>query len=303
MNTPETHAWLAGFRASVHADKPASLVVGEVSDGRFVSSGYTRDGSLDMAFDFDIGPSTATAVQIGDAATLLTNEGDIATSYPEGGAGTFLSNHDQPRIMSQVHGDAAAAAQAAAVLFTAPGVPFVYYGEELGMLGTKPDEQIRTPLPWTSSGPGFGFTTGAPWEPFGDGTADANVAAESQDPTSLLATYRDLIALRTQHPALAVGTFLPVEASSREVAASIRTDGAEKLLVMQNLSTDPLDGVLLNLKSGPLCGVPVAQVIYASAGMSSAAVAPTITPGGGFSDYVPVAELPAHSTVVIRLSP
>ena len=303
VNTPETHAWLAGFRGSVHADKPASLVLGEVADGRFVSSGYTRDGSLDMAFDFDIGPSTATAVQIGDAASLLANEGEIATSYPPGGAGTFLSNHDQPRIMSQVHGDISAAEEAAAVLFTAPGVPFIYYGEELGMLGTKPDEQIRTPLPWTSSGPGFGFTTGTPWEPFSDGAAAANVATEAPDPTSLLTTYRDLITLRTQHPALAVGTFLPVVASSRKVAASVRVGRAEQLLVVQNLSTVPIDAVQLDLASGPLCGSLAAHVLYASAGGPRSAAAPVITPDGGFASYIPVDELPARSTVVIRLSP
>ena len=171
------------------------------------------------------------------------------------------------------------------------------------MLGTKPDEQIRTPLPWTSSGPRFGFTTGASWEPFADGAATTNVAAETPDPTSLLATYRTLITLRTEHPALAVGAFLPVAASSRKVAASVRADGAEELLVVQNLSPDPIDGMQLNLKSGPLCGTPAAQVLYASAGVSPSGAAPVITPDGGFSNYVPFAELPARSTVVIRLSP
>jgi glycosidase len=242
-------------------------------------------------------------VQIGDAATLLTNEGEIAKSYPPGGAGTFLSNHDQPRIMSQLHGDGKAARQAAAVLLTTPGVPFVYYGEELGMLGTKPDEQIRTPLPWTSSAPGFGFTTGTPWEPFADGAASSNVASESADPSSVLATYRDFIAIRTQHPALATGAFLPVEASSRRVAASVRSDGADRLLVVQNLSTDPQDGVELNLRSGPLCGTPVAQVLYATDDVPPSVAAPVITSNGGFSGYVPVDELPGRATLVIRLSP
>jgi glycosidase len=302
-NTPETHAWLAGFRDSVHADKPASLVLGEVADGRFVSSGYVTDGSLDMAFDFEIGPSTATAVQIGDAASLLGAEGDIATSYPAGGAGTFLSNHDQPRIMTQLHADASAAKEAAAVLFTAPGVPFVYYGEELGLLGSKPDEQIRTPLPWTPTAPAFGFTSGTPWEPFAEGAAVSNVASEAADPASLLTTYRDLIRLRTQHPALAVGSFTPVAASNRKVAASVRVDGAEQVLVIQNLSADPVDGVQLNLKSGPLCGTPVATVLYASAGLPPLGTAPAISPEGGFSNYVPVEELPARSTVVVQLSP
>ena len=53
---------------------------------------------------------------------------------------------------------------AASVLMTAPGVPFIYYGEEIGMTGEKPDEQIRTPMQWSAEG-NAGFTTGSPWEP------------------------------------------------------------------------------------------------------------------------------------------
>ena len=303
VNTPETHAWLAGFRASVHAAEPGALVLGEVANNRAVSSGYTRDGSLDMAFDFELGPTIASAVRLGDAGSLLLTQRDIATVYPGGGAGTFLSNHDQPRIMTQLQGDASAASEAAAALLTGPGVPFIYYGEELGMLGSKPDEQIRTPLRWTPSGPDFGFTTGTPWEPFADGAASANVASESADPTSLLSTYRDLIHLRAQHPALADGSFTPVSASSGAVAASVRAYGTERLLVIQNLSTDPVTAPTLNLKAGPLCGTPTAQVLYASAGIARSASAPVITPDGGFSGYVPLDELPSRATVVIRLTP
>lgn len=305
VNTPETHAWLAGFRDSVHAGRPDALVVGEVADVRIITSGYTNDGSLDMDFDFEIGPNIAAALQTADAASLLINEGEIATSYPAGGAGTFLSNHDQPRIMSQLHGDAAAAREGAEVLFTMPGVPFIYYGEELGMLGTKPDEDIRTPLAWTASGPGFGFTTGTPWEPFGEGADATNVAAEASASTSLLSTYRDLIRLRATHLALAAGSFLPVSASNSGVAASLRVDGAERLLVVQNLSTNPIHDVALSLETSPLCGTPTAQVVYASVGVVTtvgASVAPVISARGGFSGYVPIPDLPPRATVVLQLT-
>src|SRR5437773_1084426 len=145
LNTPETRAWLAGFRDAVHAERADELVLGEVDDAELTSARYVADGSLDMAFDFEIGPAIANAVVHGDAGSLLYSERSIEKAYPGGGAGTFLSNHDPPRIMTPLRGDASAAATSASTLLTGPGTPFVYYGEELGMVGDKPHAQIRTP--------------------------------------------------------------------------------------------------------------------------------------------------------------
>ena len=74
---------------------------------------------------------------------------------------TFLSNHDQNRVMSQLAGKVEKARVAAAMLLTAPGVPFIYYGEEIGMVGLEADEEQRTPMQW-SGGANAGFTTGRP---------------------------------------------------------------------------------------------------------------------------------------------
>jgi alpha-amylase len=299
VNTPETHAWLQAFREAVHADRPDSLVIGEVYDAERTSAGYVSDGSLDMSFDFEIGPAIASAVSHGDGGSLAYVEADLAKNFADGGAGIFLSNHDQARIMTQLRGDAAEAAQAAATLLTLPGTPFVYYGEELGMTGDKPDERIRTPFPWTADGPGYGFTSGTPWEAFGDGAAAANVATESADPTSLLNTYRALIALRNANPALADGSFTPVRTSDSHVVASVRSDGSERLLVVQNIGPDPVASVSLSLTAGPLCGSG-ATLVYASApGLTVAP--PTITSTGGLADYVPAPSLAGRSTLVISL--
>ncbi|MEI2689565.1 MAG: alpha-amylase family glycosyl hydrolase [Anaerolineae bacterium] len=59
--------------------------------------------------------------------------------------------------------DPAGNALAATTLLTLPGVPFIYYGEEIGMTGNKPDERIRTPMQWADEANG-GFTSGTPWE-------------------------------------------------------------------------------------------------------------------------------------------
>jgi glycosidase len=305
LSTPETRAWLAAFRNDVHAQRADDLVLGEVDDAELTSASYVTDGSLDMTFDFEIGPAIANAVVHGDAASLLYSEGSIQKAYAGGGAGTFLSNHDQPRIMTQLRGEASAAASSAGTLLTAPGTPFVYYGEELGMVGDKPDEQIRTPYPWTAAVAGHGFTDGTPWEPFAAGADTANFTTEGADPASLLWTYRDLIRLRAAHPALATAPVLPLEASNPRVAATLRVEkSGERLIVIQNLGTDVATNVSLSLGNGPFCTpLTSASAIYPASLAASAIPAPDIDGSGGFRDYRPLATIPGRSTTVIALSP
>jgi alpha-amylase len=301
INTPETYAWLAAFRATIEAARGDAMDVGEVWQARAISSKYVNQGSLDMAFDFGIGPAILNAVQGGDATSLVVGEAEVADRYTGGPAGTFLSNHDQVRSMTSLKGDLGAAKEAAAVLLTGPGVPFIYYGEELGLTGEKPDEHIRRPFPWTATGPGFGFTTGTPWEAIGDGAAVANVAAEAADPTSLLSTYRELITLRAAHSALSRGSFVRVDASSSSVAAGLRVSPDEKLLVVQNLRDAPASGVTFDLDAG-LCGTPAATVVY-PATLAGPTTAPALTGTGGFTGYLPLPDLPPRAVVVISLAP
>ena len=303
VNTPETRAWLSAFRDNVHATNPDALVVGEVADAERTSGGYTTDGSLDMAFDFEIGPAIANAVSHRDASSLLTSLAGIEKAYPNGGAGTFLSNHDQPRIMTQLRGDATAAKLSAGALLTAPGTPFIYYGEELGMTGDKPDERIRTPYPWTAAAPGYGFTTGTPWEPFGEGAATANADAQfGPNRDTMLMTYSTLIHFRRQHPTLATAPFLRLDSSNPRIAASLRSDASETLIVIQNLGADAAANVDLTLRgAGPLCGFPTASVLYPVTPTPGFAVPPVVTATGGLEGYVPLASIPASSTMVLQL--
>jgi glycosidase len=304
MDTPETRTWLSGFRDAVHAVRPDALVLGEVWDARVVSAAYTAAGSLDMAFDFGLATTLLDSVSLGDGPTLGVNQAEVATRYAPGLAGTFLSNHDQVRTMSRLTGGVDAARVAAEALLTGPGVPFVYYGEEVGLAGVKPDERLRTPFPWTADDPGHGFTTGTPWEPFAPGVDAANVAAETGDAASLLSTYRRLIDLRSEHRALgSEGAVTPVTASRIQIAATIRSFVGETLLVLQNLRADAVAGLTLDLGAGPLCGTPAAETIYASPGAVALAVTPpTVTTSGGFGGYAPVTELPGRTTLVVRLS-
>jgi glycosidase len=97
--------------------------------------------------------------------------------------------------MSQLGGSLERAKQAATVLLTSPGVPFIYYGEEIGMNGKKPDERIRTPMQWSAEA-NAGFSTSPPWESLQSDYTQINVSAESVDPASLWSHDRSLVQLR-----------------------------------------------------------------------------------------------------------
>ena len=295
IDTPETLAWWHDFRTAIQTGSPGALTLGEVYDSAKVSSSYVPN-SLDMTFNFGLASTYVSSAGGGDGDTLgrvLTN---ATTVYPPGGFGSFLTNHDQDRVASDI-GEPMRLRAAAALLLTGPGVPFVYYGEELGMTGQKPDEQIRTPMHWDATPGTAGFTTGQPWEPLNADPATLNVADESADPTSLLNWYRQLIALRTAHPALALGSYLTAQASSHNVVAEVRAYNGETDLVVGNLGDTDLPGVTLSLATGPLCGTPSATLALGT----GPAAAPTVTAAGGFSGYVPVPTLPAHGVTVIAL--
>ena len=297
QNTPETFAWLAAFRQAVHALEPDALVLGEDWDPTVISSRYVREGSLDMDFEFDFADAIAGSIRSKDAGSYRATETEIQAGYPPDGFGTFLSNHDQNRIMTQLGGDLPAAKLAATLLFTSPGVPFVYYGEELGMTGSKPDERIRTPMRWDSTAGNAGFSTSTPWEPLSDDPATVNVADESADPTSLLSTYRDLIRLRAANPALAHGDWTPLDSPDRAIDAYLRQADGETVVVVANLGATEATAPTLSLDEGSLCGAPTAAPLLGT----GAVRAPLIDAGGGFSDYVPLDRLGPGQVVAIRL--
>jgi glycosidase len=298
-NTPATLAWLEGFRTRVESVKPEAMVVGEVWDATATASRYVRAGALDLAFEFGLANAILGGVRLGDADSLAGVQAEVSAAYPAGGYATFLTNHDQNRTFDVLGRDRAAAGLAAGLLLTSAGVPFIYYGEEVGLRGRKPDEEIRTPLPWDASEPGHGFTDGQPWEAFAPGVETASVASQRDDPTSLQSQYRTLIRLREEHRALRTGELIAVEAEPRGVYAYLRHDEGETVAVVANLTDEPVDGVSLDLAAGPLCGAVTAEALLGT----TEARAPKVGPAGGFDDYRPVDHLDPRQVVVIGISP
>jgi glycosidase len=301
VNTPETLAWLASFSKTVHAAHPDALVLGEVYDISKSAGRYVPD-SLDLTFDFGLASATVSAIQGRRTPPIATALAETLTSWPVNREASFLTNHDQNRVMSQVFGDALSAHLAAFMLLTGPGIPFIYYGEEIGLQGRKPDEQIRTPLPWTADGPAAGFTTGEPWEPLAEDWAAVNVATEAADPLSLLASYKRAIAFRAAHPALLQGGTILVDGEGGTVIGWLRVTAGETLLVVANVGSKAVTDYALTLEGGPLCGFSDATLAGSVGDATTPAVAaPTVNATGGFDAYQPIGTLQPRSGYVISL--
>ncbi len=191
----------------------------------------------------------------------------------------YWCNHDQPRVVSRFGDDGEfrvrSATMLATVLHLHRGTPFVYQGEELGManapFGSLTDfrdlesvnhvadavaagadparvlasvramsrDNARTPVQWDAS-PHAGFTTGTPWLPVHPDYTEVNAAAQRDDPQSVLAHYRRLIALRHDEPVVAHGSFTMLLPEHEQVYAFVRRYGDVELLVLGNFSGEPL---------------------------------------------------------------
>ena len=235
-----THEVLRQIDLAVHAALPSAFTIGEVSETnpKIVATYYPNQ--LDSYFAFGVAEATMSAAHTGSAAEFLATVQTAQQTFPAGRWAPFLTNHDQPRVMTQLAGDAAKARIAAIAMLALPGTPFVYYGEEIGMRGDKPDEQIRTPMQWSSVA-GGGFTTGAAWEVPQTDWRTVNVAAQEGDRASLLNLYRQLIHLRLDHPALSGGDLTLASANDHGAAAYVRHASRETALIVINFSGHDID--------------------------------------------------------------
>ncbi len=245
---PRTHHFWKSFRKDVKATSPNALMVGEIWTQVANIAPYCQGDEMDMAFHFGL------AGALKGAATSMTTDGLWRVlsnpTFPSSCWATFLTNHDQERIMSQLHSNMPMMKTAAALLLTLPGTPFLYYGEEIGMLnGPKRDDRHkRMPMAWDGS-PQAGFTKGTPWfqrMPH----KQANVAVQTKKAGSLLSWYRRLIHLRQKHPALSEGSLTRVSVrgqGSEGVMAFVREHKGKRLLVLLNLEDQSTANVHITL--------------------------------------------------------
>jgi alpha-amylase len=296
QDTPATHTWYKSFRSFYKKINPKAVIIGEVQSNSDIVSTYLKGDELDLGFDFDLANKLITSVQAQSGEAFGDALAHEVTLFQPGQFATFLTNHDQNRTMSTLNDNVSVAKNAAFLLLTSPGVPFLYYGEEIGMLGKKPDENIRLPMQWTSDA-NAGFTTGTPWRVPGGDYPTKNVAAQSADPNSLFSLYRELIHIRENHAALRVGDFHLIDSGNRSVYASLRISKEEAVLVLTNMSGSPVSDYALKLDSSPLKGAYSINPLMGFGQYQSLQV----NDQGGFDNYLPIPEIPAYGRFILQL--
>jgi alpha-glucosidase len=182
-----------------------------------------------------------------------------------------LSNHDIARACDRYpsRDPDALARVLATMLCTLRGTPFMYYGEEIAMRTVPPaslDEVrdpvgrrfwphykgrdgSRRPMQWEPGSAGGGFTTGAPWLPLGPDSASRSVVAQQDAPESVLNTYRTLLHLRRQSPALRSGALRLLDGGPAVLAFAREADDERQVIVLnmseaeQSIQTADMQGI------------------------------------------------------------
>lgn len=243
-NVPATMSFFEDFHTHYKGVNPEALTVGEAWTSTQQVLPYVQNDRLDFCFEFDLSYALLDAILAQNAEPLAFQMQRVYDAYPFQQWGSFLTNHDQDRVIDVLGNDLARARLAAGLYLTLPGVPFLYYGEEIGMNGTKPDPDIRRPMQW-SGGAQAGFTTGRPWHPLNGNYTTRNVADMQADPQSLWQHYRKLIQARHRFPALTKGFYQWVPTSEPSVYAFLRHWQGDTVLVLANLANSPTSSFAL----------------------------------------------------------
>jgi alpha-glucosidase len=254
LNNADFAGLIGRFRAILD-EQPDRMSVGELfSGGTTTAAQYTVGHHI--VFDWSLMESPWTAEAFGAAIDLREN------AYgPDLWPTIALSNHDRERQATRLSASVgrdrdpdrdAIAKAAAVVVLTVRGTPFLYYGEEIGMVDVDiPRDEIvdppallagpdfpwydrsrcRTPMQWDSN-PNAGFTTGRPWLRLGPDAATRNVANQADDPASVLSAYRRLLEFRRSSAALQRGAMSRLESGDPDVLAWTRGSGDRVVLVL-----------------------------------------------------------------------
>lgn len=270
-------AFLSWLNATVKQLDPAAFVVAEAWSDEVTILEYYKS-CVDALFNFPLSSTgsltKAMRSQAGQsfAARIAKWRGDIAAVNPNAVAAPFLGNHDQGRIAGVLLNDLQMEKQAAALYLLSPGVPFLYYGEEIGMTGSGDDPNKRLPMLWSADDP-----TGMCLPPEGATQAQRlKVGADGQenDPGSLLSFYRAVLALRNRYPAFVHGDAKAVETADARLGAFTLSDGGVTLLVAHNFS---IDTALFLPCGGELLAVFDTGDIQSEAGEAGVTIAPRST--------------------------
>ena len=292
---PRLHEYLCELKSEAFAPFGA-FSVGETPGigmemGKLLTADYR--GELDMVFNFDhleMPGRVRFDIYKYDLDYYKAAMIDLMENYGSSHCqpSLFFENHDYPRMLSKVDPDPlfrnVLAKLLAAMQLTLRGTPFIYQGQELGMIngaftsigqlrdveslnlyaelcktmseadafkkvlaGTR--DHSRTPMQW-SGGKHAGFSDAEPWIGAGDDRKVCNAAEQISDEGSVWSFYRDLIQLRRSHPALVYGSIKIVNKKKRNLFTFYRTGENETFYIECNLSRERL-----KRKGGLPCGL------------------------------------------------
>lgn len=275
---PRLHEFLQEMHQRTFAHHPGSFTVGEASNASPESAllfcaPERREFNMLIQFEHvnlgqENGKFSPRPLADGELAEVLTRWQE--TLGDRGWNALYLENHDQPRAVARFGEPTTSWFESATALATAyflqRGTPFIYQGQEIGMLGgdftdesdfrdveslnylrAHPGQGVpaglaaisrdngRTPMQWDCS-PAAGFTTGRPWIDVPASASAINVEAQREDPCSVYAYYRALIEARHRVPALTFGAFKRIDAGDAALFVYARAYQDSTVLVAVNLS-------------------------------------------------------------------
>jgi alpha-glucosidase len=244
---PNAHEYARFIRAVID-EFPDRLMIGEVVLPAERAVAYYGAALDEAHLPLNFGLAELTEWSPKTVADVID---DYLASLPSGAAPNwFLGNHDFERIASRL---GRRMARLAHVLeMTLPGPSLLYYGDELGLpngnipaeLQSDPQavafpersrEAARTPMQWDTTAYA-GFSTATPWLPVSRTGAGWTVAAQAEDPTSMLTLIRALLRLRAENPALGEGVYAPLAVSDPRVLAYTRSTDDHRVIVVANFT-------------------------------------------------------------------
>jgi len=232
--------WLVDTAKGLKED---AYIVGENWSGTSQIADW-YDTGIDSQFNFPMSAAIGnyeTAVRSGDVKKLcnsLKSWGETINEKNENAIDcSFLSNHDMARSGAALSKDLQNEKMAAMCYMLSPGNPYIYYGEEVGLLGsTDNDGSYRLPMPWN----------GTEWEKIhlpsialsiAEDAVTTTVEEAQQDENSLLKTYQQLIKIKLQNPEIARGQITDVIETENNYAAGYVTKYNDSgVIIFYNLS-------------------------------------------------------------------
>jgi trehalose synthase len=276
-NLPQTHEVLKEMRRFVDEKYPGRILLCEANQPPVQVREYMGNGDeFQLAFHFPLMPRIYMALKKGDFGPIRQTI-EQTPSIPENCQWcTFLRNHDEltlemvseeerqwmwqeyapdpgmrlnlgirRRLAPLLDNDAQKILLAYSLLFSLPGTPVLYYGDEIGMGDDirRPDRDgVRSPMQWDASARA-GFTTSS--QPYAEvldsqdySPRRVNVADAMQHQSSLWNHLRRLMRLRKEHEVLATGKFEAIHGLPAAVGGYYRRDDQERLLILNHLSAE-----------------------------------------------------------------